>query len=239
MFTNTVFGYLRASVLVFVAASSGGSVRGLTADELVTFAFVSQGFIMIVGAFGDSELAERIRSGDVVVDLYRPVDVQLWWLATWLGKSAFQVAARGVPPIVLGALAFDLVWPDSPLQWLAFAVSVVLASIVGFAVRFCSALVTFWLLDSRGIEQMVTLLVTFFAGLLLPINLFPGWLETLSRALPFAAMVQSPAEIYLGLHDGWGIVSLLAVQALWAAGLLAVGRWMMATATRRLVVQGG
>ena len=32
---------------------------------------------MIVGAFGEIDLADRIRSGDVVVDLYRPADLQL------------------------------------------------------------------------------------------------------------------------------------------------------------------
>jgi ABC-2 type transport system permease protein len=120
-----------------------------------------------------------------------------------------------------------------------FVVSVVLASIVGFAIRFCSAVVTFWLLDSRGVDQMVTLLISFFAGLLLPVNLFPDWLETLARALPFAAMVQSPAEIYLGLHDGPGMLAILAQQALWACGLGLLGRLLLASASRRLVAQGG
>jgi len=95
LFVNTVFGYLRASVLVFVATTSGGAVRGLTAEDLATFAFISQGLIMVVGVFGDTELSDRIKNGDVVVDLYRPADLQLWWLATWLGKSAFYVLARG------------------------------------------------------------------------------------------------------------------------------------------------
>ena len=239
VFVNTVFGYLRAAVLVAVVATAGGSVRGLDEVDLVTFAFVSQGFIMVVGMFGDRELAERIRTGDVVIDLYRPVDLQLWWLAVWLGRSAFQVLARGVPPIVLGALAFDLRWPDPWWHWLVFALSVVLASIVGFAVRFCSGLVAFWLLDNRGVEQMVTVAVNFFTGLLLPIDLFPPWLERLARALPFASMLQLPVDIYLGRRSGWGLVGLVAQQAGWAIAMLLAGRLLQASATRKVVVQGG
>lgn len=238
VFVNTVFGYLRASILVFVATSSGGASRGMTAEELATFAFVTQGFLLIVGAFGDRELALRVRSGDIVVDLYRPTDLQAWWLATWLGRSGFQVLARGVPPVVLGALTFDLTWPR-PALWLPFAVSVVLASVLGFAVRFCSNLSTFWLLDNRGVDQMVTMALSFFGGMLLPVNLFPPWLQAVAEALPFTAMVQLPAEIYLGHHHGTGLALVLARQAAWAAAILLGGRLLLRSATRRLVVQGG
>lgn len=239
VFINTVFGYVRASVLLVVAAASGGAVRGMDEVDLATFAFVSQGFIMISGAFGESELAERIRSGDVVIDLYRPADLQLWWLATWFGRAAFQAVARGVPPVVLGALTFDLRLPDPWWHWFPFLGAVVLATTVGFAMRFCSNLVSFWLLDNRGVEQLLTLSISFFAGLLLPINLFPGWLETIARLLPFASMIQLPTEIFLGRHQGIDVLSILAQQAAWVSALLLLGRWMLAVATRRVVVQGG
>ena len=239
VFINTVFGYLRAAILVFVAGSAGGEVNGMTTADLATFSFVSQAFIMIVGAFGYTELSMRIRKGDVVVDLYRPVDLQLWELANWLGRSAFQVVARGVPPILLGAIAFDLVWPTSWQQWLAFATATVLASVVGMAVRFCSGLTAFWLLDNRGIEQLLVIAIAFFAGLLLPINLFPGWLAAVARATPFAAMIQLPVEIYLGQHQGWGMAAVLVQQALWVIVLLMAGRLILAAATRKVVIQGG
>lgn len=239
VFVNTVFGFIRASILVFVAETNGGSVQGMSSDELATFAFVSQGFIMIVGAFGDTELAERIQTGDVVVDLYRPADLQAWWLATWLGKSAFQVLARGIPPVVLGALVFDLRWPDPWWHWFPFALAVILASIIGFGVRFLSNMSAFWLLDNRGIDQMVTILIMFFAGLILPISLFPGWLAAITRALPFSSMVQLPTEIYLGLHSWGDISTVLARQALWVLGLLVAGRLVQRRATHRVVIQGG
>ncbi len=239
VFVNTVFGVLRASVLIYLAGENGGSVRGLSGAELATFAFVSQGFIMIVGMFGDPELANRIRSGDIVIDFYRPVDLQWWWLASWLGSAGFQLFARGIPPVVLGAVLFELDWPDRWWQWCAFAVAVVLASIVGFSIRFCASLVTFWLLDSRGVDQMVTLTMSFFAGLMVPLTLFPSWLETVSRLLPFAAMVQLPVEIFLGQHTGLDLAVVLAQQLFWVLALLGVGRWLLSLATDRVVIQGG
>jgi ABC-2 type transport system permease protein len=236
---NTVFGYLRASVLVYLVTAQGGSMRGMSAAELATFAFVTQGLIAPVGAFGDLELAERVRTGDIVIDLYRPADLQAWWAATWMGNAAFQLGVRGVPPLLLGALAFDLRWPDPWWHWPVFAVSVLLGAAVGFALRFCSNLSAFWLLDNRGVDQLVTLSLSFFGGVLLPLGLFPAWLEAVSRALPFASMIQLPAEVFVGRRGGWELVGLLAQQVAWLVALLVAGRMVLAAATRRVVVQGG
>jgi len=236
--TNTVFGYLRADILVAVFAASGGDPGGWNAAELVTFAFVTQALLAGTGAFGEPELAERVRSGDVVVDLYRPIDVQLWWLASWCGRSAYTLVARGIPPVVLGAIVFDLVLPTTVGHWLVVLVSVLLASIVGFGLRFCTNLTAFWLVDNRGLDQLVTLVLTFFGGLLVPLVLFPPWLEAIARALPFAAMVQVPAELIMGVYDG-PVWSALATQAAWAVTLLVLGRVMLASATRKVVIQGG
>jgi ABC-2 type transport system permease protein len=240
VFTNTVFGYLRAYILVAVVLAGGGTAAGWDAGEFVTFSFVTQSLLAGTGAFGEPELAERVRSGDIVVDLYRPVDLQAWWLAAWLGRSAYTFLARGIPPTLLGAVAFDLVWPAGPGRWAAFLASVVLASGIGFGLRFCVNLTAFWLLDNRGLDQLVTLVLTFFGGLLVPVVLFPPWLEALARVLPFAAMIQAPAELFIGRHEGpAATAAVLAVQVGWLAGLAGLGRAVLAAATRKVVVQGG
>lgn len=238
--TNTVFGYLRAYVLVAVATAGGGTVGGWDERTLVTFSFMTQALLTGTGAFGETELAERVRSGDVVVDLYRPIDLQAWWLASWTGRAGFAFLARGIPPALVGALAFDLVGPSGPAMWGAFLVSVALASGVGFAVRFLTNLSTFWLLDNRGVDQLVTMALLFFSGMLVPIVLFPSWLEATARALPFASMIQLPVELFMGRYDTAGeIAGVLVVQAGWLIALLAAGRAVLAAATRKVVVQGG
>lgn len=55
-------------------------------------------------------------------------------------------------------------------------------------------------------------------------------------ALPWAALLQMPADVLMGEVDPW---SAFAFQAVWAVALLAVGRLVQRAATRRVVVQGG
>ena len=62
--------------------------------------------------FGYTEMAERIHTGEVAMDLCRPYDYQGWWGAAAVGRASFYSWARGIPPFLAGALVFDLRLPD-------------------------------------------------------------------------------------------------------------------------------
>lgn len=237
VFTNTVFGFLLAYSLLAVYRFRP-QVGGFDAVDAITFTFVAQALIMTVGLFGDNELPARIRTGDVVADFYRPVDIQAWWASVAYGKAAFYVLFRGIPPFVVGALAFDVRLPAAT-TWPWFLASVAAAVSVAFGVRFLLALTAFWLMDERGAAGMGLLAGMFFSGVMVPVVFFPPWLEAVARALPYPAMLQLPCEVFLGKHPGWGAAGIIAVQLAWAAGLAALGRLVLARAVRKLVVQGG
>jgi ABC-2 type transport system permease protein len=239
VFTNTVFGFIQAYVLLAVFRQRS-DVGGFDAIDVVTFTFVAQGLLAVVEAFGQLELSERIASGDVVSDLYRPYDLQAWWLAQDLGRAGFQLMVRGVVPFAVGATVFHLRLPADAGVWAAFAVAVALAIGVSFAWRFVIALTTFWLLDVRGVVQLTGLVSFFFSGFLVPLTFFPDGLRTVANVLPFAAVAQLPVEVFLSKHRGLAdLAGVYAHQVAWLVVLLAGGRAIQARAWRKVVVQGG
>jgi ABC-2 type transport system permease protein len=239
VFTNTVFGFLLAYVMV-AAFQQRPTVGDFDLTDALTFTFVAQGMAMVVGAFGsDSDISDRIKTGDVVIDLYRPVDYQAYWAADSYGKAAFFAIFRGIPPFVIGALAFHLRLPEGVGGWLAFVVSVAGAIAVSFGWRFILQCSAFWLLDVRGPNQLGTMLAMFMSGMFISTVFFPPWLATIGRFLPFQFMVQVPGETFLGKHTGFDLAAVLLVQVAWAVGLFAVGRLVLRRAMRRVVVQGG
>ncbi|MDP1792534.1 MAG: ABC-2 family transporter protein [Acidimicrobiales bacterium] len=239
IFTNTIFGFIRAAVLIAIVEAKPG-IGGLDAQGYVTFSVMSQALMSYVGFFGDGEeIGERIKTGDIVSDLYRPADFQLWWLAADVGRAIFQLIGRGVPIALLGALAYGLQVPTSIGTVLLFVVSLVGALLIGFGVRFLVQLSGFWLLDTRGTRQLVDTMTMFASGVMVPLMLFPEWLEPIARATPFAGMIQTPVDVFLGTVTGADALGAVAVQFGWAVALLVGGRAVMLSATRRVVIQGG
>ncbi len=238
VFTNTVFGLILAYTYIALWDEKP-RLGGYDQAQALTYVWISQALLAVMSTMGggfEDELIERIRTGDIAVDLYRPADLQLWWLAGDLGRALFQLLGRGVVPLVFGALAFELALPGDPLVWLAFLVAVLLGLVVSFAIRFLVALAAFWLMDGLGAAQLAGLCGIFFSGMLLPLNVFPGALGEIARALPWSALIQRPVDVLLGEA---GVLGTFVFQGAWAVALLAAGRVLQSVATRRVVVQGG
>ncbi|PRY43701.1 ABC transporter permease [Umezawaea tangerina] len=234
--TNVVFGLLRVAVLLAALGSTAsGRIAGYDVAATVTYVWLGQGLLAFVVLWGDSALANRIRSGDVVVDLYRPWDLQTALLAEDLGRAAYCAVTRLVPPVVVGALLFPFRWP-APERWPVFVVSAVLAVLVSFGMRFLVNASTFWLLDNRGVVALHGVGTGILCGLNVPLDFFPEWARFALWFTPMPAIMQSPIDVFIGHGSLWLVVGH---QVFWAAALFGVGKVVLARAVRKVVVQGG
>jgi len=238
VFVNSVFGFLRAYVLLAVYAQRE-SVGGYDAAAAVTYTWLTQAMIMTVFIWGWRELAFRIRTGDISTDLIRPVDPMRAGLAFDLGRAVYHSIFRGIPPFLIGALFFQLILPASALVWVTFLASVILAVVVSFAVRWLYNASAFWLMDDRGVMIIVATAMALFSGMMVPVGFFPDWLAAIAYATPFPSMIQIPVDIFVGRLAGSDALAALGSQLAWAVGMTLAARATFAVGLRRLVVQGG
>jgi ABC-2 type transport system permease protein len=235
---NTAFGFMQAYILLALYRHRD-VVGGYDASDTVTYVWLTQAMLAVVQVLGWNDLAVRIRSGDVATDLSRPVHPFAVGLAFDLGRALYHGLYRGIAPFLAGALVFDLNLPSSPLVWLAFLVSVVLAVCVSFGFRYLYNCFAFWLLDYRGVQRVSVAVAAFFSGFYIPVAFFPEALRVFANATPFPAMLQRTVDIFVGKAEGGEILVALGVQLGWAVVLGATAYAMFAAGTRRLVVQGG
>lgn len=239
IFTNSVFGYLR-SVPLLAAFAARPMIEGYDTTTAMTWNWLVQALIAVVALWGWWEVAVTIRSGDVALDLARPVDYLGYWFARDAGRATWFLAFRAVPIFFVGAVASGVRWPTTPLAtWPLFLVSLALAVTISFAWRFLLNLTAFLLTDYRGVASLGLVTTTFLSGFLVPLAFFPPWARSLVGFLPFAAIVEAPATVFLELAHGVELARVLGVQALWAIMMLALARVGAAWVTRRVVVQGG
>lgn len=240
--TNTMFGFLRSYVMLAVlgATASGARVAGYSSPQLLTFVWFGQGLIGVVLVWGWQDLSDRIRTGDIVMDLLRPQHLVFTYLGQDLGRAAYAVLTRLLPPILVGAAVFDLWLPRHLSTYVLGTVSVLLGLVVSFGCRYLLNACSYWLLDNNGPLFLWSLVAGVLGGLYFPLRFLPDWaMWTLWVATPCPSLLQAPLDIFTE-HDGVpGTAAILGLQAFWAVATLSACVLVQRLAERKLVVQGG
>jgi ABC-2 type transport system permease protein len=240
-FTNTVFGFLRCYVLLGAAAGTAtGLAGGYDRTQLATFVWFGQGLLPVVLLWGWTELADRIRTGDVAADLFRPVDPVVSYLAADLGRAGHAVLTRLIPPVLVGFVFFDLYAPRRAQTVPLFAASVLFALLTCFGCRYLVNALAYWLHDVRGPLILWTLSSGVLVGLYFPLRFLPDWAAVaLWVGTPFPSLLQAPLDVLVERDPPALQVGMVGLQAVWAALTLAAARAVQRRAERHLVVQGG
>jgi viologen exporter family transport system permease protein len=237
---NLLFMYIY--VCLWRALYAGrDSVIGYDRRQMLTYIVVAQTLITFQFTIRTANTIEaKIRSGEVVIDLMRPIDFQATLLATGFGTALHTLLTNMGPKFALFAIMGVVGPPASPAALLLFALSAVLGFVILFDVEFLIGITAFWLVEVRGLYAAVMWgLNSFLSGYFVPLEFYPPWLAALARALPFQAITYTPSALYTGTLAGPTALAALLAQAAWVAALLGAGRLLFRTAYRRLVVQGG
>ena len=112
--TNVVFGFIRAAILFAALDSAGGSIAGYDRGASAPTSGSPRGCSAPSSSAAPPTWVTGCRTGDIAVDLTRPVDLQTWHLAEDLGRAAYTVLPRGVPSVLVGALTVGLALPTTP-----------------------------------------------------------------------------------------------------------------------------
>ena len=237
-FTNAVFGYFRATIIL-VFYEGQANVGGYDLPTALAYTWTTQATLMIIALWGWYDIEETIRTGDVVSDLSKPFSFLGYWLARDLGRAAYFLLVRCAPLLIVAELVNGIRLPEFPLGWLGWLVSLTLACVVSFCGRFLINTSAFWTADARGIGTIMMGVITMLSGFIVPLQWLPPAIAQVSLALPFAGMVQTPADVFVGKLQGWDLVAGIGLQAFWTVALLAACQIVVLLATRRVVAQGG
>ena len=236
---NATFGLLKVALLFAAVETSGGTLAGYDVATMSSYIWISQGLLGSINLNGRTEIADRIRSGDIAVDFLRPLDVHLASVTTEVGRSVFALIPRGIPSILIGALLVGMAVPDHLSSYLLGPVSLLLGIVVSATTVYLVAASGFWLVETRGVAILYMVVSGFLAGLFVPIALFPAWLFAVASATPFPSMLMYPVDILSGRVEGLGAVGLVGLQLLWLLLPVAAGQAATRAGRRRLEVQGG
>jgi len=236
---STVVTYAVIFLIWNAVYATRAEVGGYGWAEMKSYLVVSLFMSALVSMSSEFRISRQIRTGNIAIELLRPVDYQKASLAITLGNSLSEGVLVAVACVGF-ALAFGATQgPPDALSWLGFAA----ASLVSFATKFLLVyvfgLVCFWTQSLMGVSWLRKACTDFFSGALIPLAFFPPWLRSLADALPFRAIVWVPASAFSGRLRGIELLRSLALGVAWVVALWFLGRLVWSRAMRKVTIQGG
>lgn len=217
-----------------------GSVESVSFHSMLSYILVSQALQGLHGAGAPLwEIQERVRTGDIAMELLRPYDYPIRKLFSDLGSMAFYFITAVFPLYLVIFLFLQPVMPTSIVQWGLFILSAVLGYLIRYCIELTFGLFTFWLVETGGVEDIFYFAISLFSGAVVPLWFFPDGLERVARYLPFQGIFFVPNSIFVGQLEGRDLVLALMTQVVWLVVCYAGLRFVWARASMKVVVQGG
>lgn len=215
------------------AEAGGGAVAGYSAVALTWYIATTEAATCALSPRLIDDVGRAIGSGAVAVELLRPASVVGVRLASEVGRCLPRLAACAVAGVVVCLLTAG---PPPGAGALALAApSLVLAVACNLAAQHAVAAMAFWVRDAGSGWFLYQKLVFVTGGMLIPLEVLPGWLQRVAAALPFRAMAYAPARLASGHLEP----ALLVEQLAWLAALLVAATLAFGAGERRLQVVGG
>jgi ABC-2 type transport system permease protein len=223
---------------VFINKSS---IAGFTEAQMLTYVLVSQLLNSVYELRNAPErmIADRIRTGDLALDLTKPVRFSLARLMENFGGiivNIIQVLVLFLAVIVLQP-AIELS-PSAPYA-VAFVISSLLSIFIVFELSLITGFFSFWTMSIWGLFYFKKAIIDLLSGALVPISLFPKWAVSLSTWLPFKSIVYTPTMIYMGKYDLHSALQQMLFQAVWIIILWMLTELIYKKAIRSVQINGG
>ena len=216
----------------------GTKVQGLTQADMIAYAVLST---LLKVSFGrnDSLLGDRVKSGEIAVDLMKPYSFPLMLFCDTVGVSLFQFLARAVPILFFCVFFFDIELPLSLEVMGRFSPVYVLSFLVFFALFFVIGSLAFFFVDIFPFWILYFALVTLTSGAIIPLDFFPAAMQAVLIRTPFPYLFYFPTMVLMSKPLPFSYAELILTYAAILAGSLALGSLLYRVGLRKLSIAGG
>lgn len=210
---------------------------GVPLHAIITYTTIALLMSLVLEIDGTRIIRDRVREGSIATDLMKPISLPLYFFSDGFGQTLLH-ALLIVPSLFLALFIVHIDVPSPPVL-VAFALSFAIGYVVNFLLNFLMNTVAFWTLETFAIQLIVRWVSDLLGGQVVPLIFFPGFLQKIVLALPFAAVYSTPLLIYVGTIRPSAYPAAFASQLAWGAGFAVLGRFVWRGALKRVVVQGG
>ncbi len=224
---------------LFTAVTRNGPLGRFGQRDFVAYFLATLIVRQLTGAWVAWEANQEIRQGTLAFRLLRPVHPLVHYAAENVAAFPLRIAiSLPIAFLLLFTVGGEKLTRD-PVLWAAFPVSVIAAWLITFLAMSALASLAFWVDSINSLAQVWFGLFSIFSGYMMPLEIFPPWLATAARWLPFRYMLATPVEMITGLSSRTAALAELGIQALYVVALALLARVAWRAGLRRYSAFGG
>ena len=216
---------------IMTAMAREAPVGRYDAQGFVAYYLVTLIVRQMTGAWVAWEMNQDIKEGTLALRLLRPIPPLASYSAGALAALPMRALIALPIAIVILVVTASKDLTHDPVNVVIFLVSLGGAWLLNFAVSAIIGTLGLYLESSLQIWELWFGCFMLLSGYLIPLSLFPAWLEKAARVLPFAYLQAFPVETLIGVRDrhhalaglgmqlGWAAVAWVVLLVLWSRGL--------------------
>jgi len=220
---------------VTYGASGESVIAGLTLRDTMWYLMLAETMILSRPRVSTT-IAENVKDGTIAYLLNKPYNFILYQFSFGLGDSLLRMITNS---LVGGVVVWFLVGPPpDPRGWHLVLIAVLLAWIIDFCLNAMLGLLAFITEEIAAFEWIYNKFVLILGGVLIPLDFFPDWLQSIAFSLPFAYSVYGPARLFVDPTLS-RFLDLILIQGLWVIALGVVLALLYRKGTAWLSINGG
>ncbi len=182
-------------------------------------------------------IGEEVKSGTIANALNKPYSYLFYHYALTIGEAIFKFSLT----FLIGGLIVFFIIGGTPIEFRAiplFALAALLGISIHFFIIALIGVFALWLEDVRGIYMVYQKLVFIIGGTLIPLEIFPQWLQGIAKWLPFSAVAYYPSKLFVQFSIEQAIKTIL-LQLTWLAIIMGIVWFVYKKLVRKVSVNGG
>ena len=217
-----------------------GSLNGIELHDMIRYFGAVALIQYLVMDFADWNLSMLINSGKYLTYALRPMNHRFFAFSQKVGHRILGFIVEFIPCLLIFTLVFGIDMRPVSLPWLIVSIS--LAFMMNFLVNYCIGMVSFWIVETRGIRAVYSVLVSVFSGMLIPLTFFPEVLQKIQLFLPFQYISYVPGMVFLGEYRLGSmelqIPVIVGIQAVAVLVMFVISEIMYKAAMKRFTAVG-
>lgn len=229
-------------IYLYTAFMGGKVIEGFSLQQMVTYVWLGQAFLVIRFLDLPKNCAKEIENGNICYKFTRPINLYNQWYAEYLGYKLSAMILRCLPLIIFAFImpsSIRMMLPASFSAFLLFVLSLIIGTLLNSALSMIIVYITFKTLSAKGTTSICNTVCGVLGGLYIPLVFMPQSVQNVLNYLPFRFTLDLPARIYIGNVSITQGLIFIGISFAWLVAIILIGKFLIGRAGKTAVIQGG